>query len=109
MIIEIRKSNILYSIIKRFKKVVIYFYVDWSSQCNGFNAIYLQISRENEYSPIAFCQVNVDLLPDIQELYDVNVYRAPCLITIKDGEIVGKLYGNKPEIFQDQMYDFSKL
>lgn len=108
MIIEIKYSSSLYFIIKRFNKLVIYFYAIWRSECNKFAKEYQQVSRNSDYSSIAFCQVNVDLHPYIQELFDVNVYKTPCLITIKKGEITNKLYGNKPEIFEDYMYDFSK-
>jgi len=108
MIIEIKNPKVLYFMISRFKKLVIYFYADWKKECIDFSKVYLSTSRKNDYSSIAFCQINVDLLPDIQELYDVNIYKSPCLITIKNGEITGKLYGNKPELFKDHMYDFSR-
>jgi len=109
MIIEVKNARTLYFILTRFQKTVIYFYANWRKECSDFNKIFAQSSRNNSYSSIAFCQVNVDTLSDIQELYDINNYKTPGLIFIRNGLIYEKLYGNKPEIFRDKLFDFGKL
>lgn len=107
MIIEVKSPEILYFILKRFSKVVIYYYAPWRAECARFNDTYQEACRGTGPG-ITFCQVNVDLLPYIQELYDVNIYRTPAVIFMRDGQIVEKLYGDKPSVFIDVLHDFGR-
>lgn len=107
-VIEINTNQDLNFILTRSNKVVIFFYVDWISACNKFEGTFITVSRKNQYKGIVFCQVNMDLLLDIQEIYDVDERKSPVVVFIKNNEIVNKMYGNYCAVFDDYMYDFSK-
>ena len=105
-VISINSNRSLYNILKRSNKVVIFFYVNWLSDNNRFENHFIAASEEYRYSGIEFCQVNVDVLTNIREIYNINVRQTPVILFIENNIIVNELTGYRPVVFDVYMYDF---
>lgn len=106
-IIELQSKNELYFILTRNTKVILYFYINSSIDCNRFSNTFINETRKINNIGIIFCRINCDIFPDIQILFDVNIRKTPVLIFYKDKKIKNKLIGNHPEIFIDYCLDFA--
>lgn len=108
-IVEITDGRELYFILTHMKKIIIYFYVGYRSECLKFNKKFIDTSRKTEYNRIVFCQVDVNLMANIGYIYNVEINKTPLVIFINDGKICKKFYGNNPELLDDYITDFSYL
>lgn len=102
-VIEIINRYNLYYHLTKAKKMIIFFYAVWSSDCNKFESRFLLASNN---SSIVFCQVNVDKLLDIRRIYNVDTGRLPGVYFIKNNTVINVMYGYRPELFDSYMYDF---
>jgi len=106
MIININDVNSLLKILKENRKVVIYFYAVWSNNCIKFENSLYNIIEYYRKLPIMFCKIDIDLFPNIVDFYKINIYNIPCIILIKNNEIINMIYGSKPKTCEDSLYDF---
>jgi hypothetical protein len=106
---EIKKKRDLYFLLTRVSKVIVYHYVNFRNECIDFNKPYYEMSKKKEYDDICFSRVDIDKLADIGNIYDIEIGKTPIVLFFKDGKIVKKMEGNRPELLEDYVTDFSHL
>ena len=75
------------------KKVLIDFYADWCGPCRMVSPIVDEIAEEHpEY---LICKVNVDEEQELAEQF--GVFSIPCLVVMKNGEIIEQSAGARPK------------
>ena len=78
--------------------VVIDFSATWCNPCKKIGPVFEELSKQ--YQNWTFCKVDVDLVPDAAEFY--NVTCMPTFIFIKNSQVVGRVEGsNMNEVMQN--------
>ncbi len=86
-------QNNFYEIKSCEKTVLIDFYADWCGPCRMVSPIVDKIAEEHpEY---LVCKVNVDDEPELASEFEV--FSIPTLVVMRDGEVVNRSVGAKPE------------
>ena len=106
MIVNINDVNSLLKILKENSMVVLYFYAIWNHNCIKFEKIFYNIIEYYRKLPIVFCKIDIDLFPNIIDFYKINIFNLPCVVMIKNNNIINMIYGLKPKTCEDSLYDF---
>ena len=67
------------------------FYATWCGPCKTISPFYHQLCEE--YSSILFCEIDIDIVENIEE-FEITVL--PTFITLLDGKIVDRVEGSSP-------------
>jgi len=86
---NIENSNDLSTLIRTNQYVVIDFSAIWCGPCKRVSPIYERLASENK--KWIFTKVDIDLVPDAAEYYNVNCM--PTFLFIKDERVVGRIEG----------------
>lgn len=70
-------------------------YADWCGPCRGLMPILDNLSKEYTEDGVEFVKINVDTDGDISAKESVR--GLPTVLIMKDGEVVEKIVGGKPE------------
>lgn len=79
--------------LKEDKIFLVDFWAEWCGPCKMINPILEKL--DNEIENIEFLKVNVDENIDLADNYSIG--SIPTLLIIKNGEILNKIVGFKPE------------
>ena len=71
------------------------FYADWCGPCKRMMPVLESVSKTLMADKIRVAKVNVDQSPNLSAKFGVRTI--PMFALVKDGELVGKLVGSKPE------------
>lgn len=71
------------------------FYADWCGPCKRMTPVLESLAKTLIPDQITVAKVNVDENPNLSAKFGVR--SIPMFALIKDGELVGKLVGSKPE------------
>lgn len=74
---------------------VVKYYADWCGSCKLFAPKYRRVSEEEQYSDIAFLDVNAEENPQARHAAGVN--NLPFLAVFKNGELVAGDASSKEE------------
>ena len=75
--------------------VVVKYYADWCGSCKLFAPKYNRVSNEEQYSNIAFLDVNAEKSPEARKAAKVD--NLPYLAVFKNGELVEGSASSKEE------------
>lgn len=84
-ILEIIDIPQLLNIINKNKYVVIFFYTLFNIECDKFKMAFNNVVSNPNYRNIIFCQANVEKIPKIAYLLDLNIYDTPSIIMWRSG------------------------
>lgn len=73
--------------------VVVDFFADWCGPCKMLGPVLEKVSED--YSDVKFVKVNVDENEDLAA--EFGIMSIPAVFMLKDGQIVNKFVGAKPE------------
>lgn len=71
-------------------KIAIKFYAPWCGPCRALSPRFEELSKQ--YPDVAFIEADVDEYPDLAS--DFSLRGVPVVVTLKDGEVKGKVIGN---------------
>lgn len=80
------------SFIKEHEEVLVDVYAEWCGPCKMLAPIIEQVSSERPR--ISFCKVDIDLVEEVQQRYDV--LSVPTLLFIKNGLVIKEQIGYLP-------------
>lgn len=92
-IVNITADNFKLEVLDNPKTVLLDFWATWCGPCMMISPIVDEIAEENP--EIVVGKVNVDEQPGLAQAFGIE--SIPTLITIKDGNEVGKLIGLRPK------------
>lgn len=92
-IINITADNFKEQVLDNPKTVLLDFWATWCGPCMMISPIVDEIAEENP--AIVVGKVNVDEQPGLAQAFGIE--SIPTLITVKDGNEVGKLIGLRPK------------
>ena len=90
-IIDVSYNNFKEEVLNEKIKVLIDFNADWCGPCRMLKPILEELSKRR--NDIKIVSINVDKEEELARKYDI--YSIPCLILIKDGEVLKKEVGLK--------------
>lgn len=88
---ELNKKDFTEKVLKAKGKILVDFNADWCGPCRMLKPILEELSKRR--NDIKIVSINVDKEEELARKYDI--YSIPCLILIKDGEVLKKEVGLK--------------
>lgn len=92
MVHKIKTVTEFDSFLKDHEDVLVDVYAEWCGPCKMLAPIIEQVSSERP--KISFCKVDIDLVEEVQQRYDV--LSVPTLLFIRNGQVIKEQIGYLP-------------
>jgi thioredoxin 1 len=92
-------DNEFNNVLKSNSKVVVKYYADWCGSCRLFSPKFKRMSEDEQFSDIAFVDVNAETSPEARAL--ANVTNLPFFAVFKDGQLLDTVAASKEEAVQN--------
>jgi thiol-disulfide isomerase/thioredoxin len=83
------------NILAQNEKVVVKYYADWCGNCRLFTPKFKRMATNEQYSDIAFVDVNAEVSPEARKA--ANVSNLPFFAVFKNGTLLDTIAASKEE------------
>jgi thiol-disulfide isomerase/thioredoxin len=84
------------------EKVVVKYYADWCGNCRLFSPKFKRMSDDEQFTNVAFVDVNAETSPDARKL--AGVTNLPFFAVFKNGELVDTVAASKEDAVRDLIH-----